>query len=868
MTDFGLTNRYQVHNDLDQEEVFFPLFWRIFYDPLLCEVKRQESVCGYRLDSRFVANTGHTKSRTGLTFFLTAGAFVDDMIWIGSSQAATQHILNVASDFFRVNDISINNDKMVAIPINCRVSNPYLLISGLPILIAKRGESHRYLGIFLSTEGLSKPSLAKACSDVWFFTNIVLRKAIFNKQFSYLVSAVLHPIIAYRTQFSFVSISVCAKWNTMIHKGLKSKSGLPLNFPNDAIYHPSLYGLKSFEQVQAESKSAAVVCFANSMSILDHLFTHRSHDLQVLSWHPCHLLLFPSHISVSPLNNFLAGVIRIFLGCDLSLGGLMTKAFRFQKGTLMSVVLGEPAFYKCVSSLRRYGIAFVEQIRDQTGFVFKCRTFKRWKRLDPQGPVPDWFNVAVHFLSGSESLPICSLSPLNVDLSDVLKFCKFDVIRNCLLEVDSDRLFLFTDGSLCGLGTPGMKAGATVFFGDIDLGLGVEVSGLVSSTMVELQAIALALKCVSPSHSVNLFSDSQAALDACKSDLLLGHPDFRNWCWVECRHISNVIYCKNLDVSWIKVRDHSGVLGNECADILARAAASSGVHLPYRIDEHFLRTGGAVVFGNSKHFVHGVFHSIHCAHWEVGSGSRVLVDCLRADVNWSRSYLVWHPDSHLAAGFTSTCTASSQTYFMKALHHCLLVAVYKQLYSKEYPSVRCLFCGDVEISDHVFSCPFDAGNRARLMNAHASVWETHSGLSRSTSCVSQSLSNCASNAVVSMAICKGFVFNEWYHEFFSVFKNSKAAAQNIVAFVRKLCFAFCDEIWLVRVKHRAVMKKGGLIPCDGSIPISVSGLPLVLSSSVVRLLGIVDALGVSFGFRKSSLFFSDVGNLVSVHVGA
>ncbi|KAG9296176.1 hypothetical protein G9A89_014768 [Geosiphon pyriformis] len=315
----------------------------------------------------------------------------------------------------------------------------------------------------------------------------------------------------------------------------------------------------------------------------------------------------------------------------------MTKAFRFQKEIPMSIVLGKPAFYKCVSSLRRYGIAFVEQFRNRTGSAFEWRTFKRWKRLDPRGPVPDWFNVAVHFLSGFRSFPVRSLSLLNVASSDILKSCEFDVVCNHLLEVDSDCLSLFTDGSLCGLGTLGMKAGATAFFGDIDLGLDVEVSGLVSSTMVELQAIALALKCVPPSRSVNLFSNSQAALDACKSELMLGRPDFRNRCWVKHRHISNIICRKNLDVNWIKVRGHSGVLGNEHADTLARAAVSFGVHLLYRIDEHFLRAGGAMVSGNSRHFVCGVFCSIHHAYWEVGSGSRVLVNSLHADVDWSRS---------------------------------------------------------------------------------------------------------------------------------------------------------------------------------------------------------------------------------------
>ncbi|KAG9284325.1 hypothetical protein G9A89_007480 [Geosiphon pyriformis] len=80
MTDFGLTNGYCVYDGLDQEEVFSPFLWRIFYDSLLCKVKRQESVCGYRLNSHFISKTGQVDLQAGLTSFLTAGAFVDDTI--------------------------------------------------------------------------------------------------------------------------------------------------------------------------------------------------------------------------------------------------------------------------------------------------------------------------------------------------------------------------------------------------------------------------------------------------------------------------------------------------------------------------------------------------------------------------------------------------------------------------------------------------------------------------------------------------------------------------------------------------------------------------------------------------------------------
>ncbi|KAG9303193.1 hypothetical protein G9A89_000728 [Geosiphon pyriformis] len=542
------------------------------------------------------------------------GAFVNDTIWVGSSQSATQHILNVASEFFNINDISINNNKTVAISINCDGMAFSLLISGSPISITKKRKSHHYLGIYLSTEGLSKPSLAKVHSDVWFFSNLVLKKAVSDKQLSYLVSAVLFSIIGYRTQFSYIPISSCRKWDTLICKGLRSKSGLPCDFSNDTIHYPFLYGLKTFEQVQVESKLALVVSFANSVRILGCLFSHWSHDLQVFCWCPLHPLQCPVCVKVNSLNNFLVGVMHIFSGCDLLLGGSLTSAFRHRSGTPMSLVLGESNYVKSVSSLQHYGIAFVDQLWNRNGTVFEWKTFKWWKRLDPYGLVPVWFELSVRFLGGVSSLPVCSMFLADCGSSDVLRSHEFGVIGASLFNSNVGHFSVYTDGSLSNLGTVDIKAGAAVFFKDIGMGLGVGVSGLMFSILMELQTITLVLECVPSSRLVDLFSDSQAALNACRLEMELVRPDFRNWCWIECCHIVNVIHHKNLKVNWCKVKGHSGVLGNEQANKLARTAALSGWHLPYSVDERYLRGGGAAISSNSRHFVWDIFWSVHRAH--------------------------------------------------------------------------------------------------------------------------------------------------------------------------------------------------------------------------------------------------------------
>ncbi|KAG9291305.1 hypothetical protein G9A89_021807 [Geosiphon pyriformis] len=761
ITNFGLIDGYCVYNSLDQGEVFSPLLWHVFYDPLLCKVKCQESVCEYKINSHFISKSGHTESWAGFFSFFAA---------VNSSRNTTQHILNVASEFFQINNISINNKNMVAIPINNEISNPSFFISGSPITIAKKGESHWYLGIFLSIKGFSKPSLAKAYLDVRFLTNLVLRKAVLNKQFLYLVLAVLYFIVSYRMQFSFVLIGF----------------SLLLDFFSDTIHHSFFYGLKSFLQIQSESKIVSLVSFVNSDGILGQLFSYWSHDLQIWCWHPVYLLVSSVHTHVSVSNNFLTDMVCILLDCNLFLGGLMASFFQFNDGMLMSAVLGESKFIKFLPSLWQYDIVYVEQLCDHH----------------------DWFKLSAVFfnnvtLSLTYSAALCGAGFLNV-----LKSSNFVSICNHLLQVDASILSVYTNGFLKNFGTVNCSTGAAVFFENIGLDLGVGVMSLMSSTLAKLQAIVLALECIPLSSSVRLFLNSQSALDACKSELGLY--------WIERQHIFNVIHSKNLRVSWHKIKGHSGVSGNECANMIASTAFLLGWCLPSYVDKYFIVADSNIVSGNFRHFVHDIFCSVCHAYWEVGSGCKFLKNSLHSEIDWIHSSLVWHPDLHMTTGFTSRLLANAHIYLIKALHHHLPVAIRKRLYNRLYPSILCLYCGKVK-------------------DSHVDSWRTLSDFIYAFSCVLQLLSSCTSGFSVSMALFKGFkaVF---------IFHNSKMAGLKIFKFVHSLSLAFRND-------H-------GLISSNSLAIISVSGLSSGFSASVVKLLGVADAFDIC------------LSGLVSVYIAA
>ncbi|KAG9290892.1 hypothetical protein G9A89_011042 [Geosiphon pyriformis] len=778
MTDFGLSDGYHVCDDLDQSEVFLPLLWRIFYDLLLCEVKRHEQIFGGELSSYFIA-----------------GAFVDDTIWIGNCQAVTQNILDI---------------------VNVRIAS--LSINGLPVSIAKKGIAYHYLGIFLSTEGLSKPNVAKAYSDVRFFANVVLRKAITDKQFSYLVLAVLQPIISYRTQFSFVSLNVCNKWDVMLKKSLKSKAGLSYDFPNEALCHPSLYGLKSFEQVQSERKLAALILFSNS---------------SVLGWSPLNSLQFPVRLRVSSMNNFLAGMVKIFLCNELSLSNRLPNAFHSPGNFPVSFILESSLHFNSVHLLKHFGVAFGDKLFDKKGRIMSWATFQHWKRLGPRSPVPYWFTVVSDFFCGIGVSLAGSVKSTCLSGVSVLDSEKFSVVVSKLHEV-------FTDGSLKNFGSADVVSSVAAFFPVIDMNIDIRVDRLLSSTMAKLQAIALSLECVPSFCMVIVYADSQAAIDVCVFEMSLSIPDFHFSCWLERRRIFDLVHKKDLSVHWIKVKGHSEIVGNVRADATAGDAVFSCLFLPVSVQECFLVAENTPVSGNTHHF-------------EVRPGRDMISGVLIEAVDWDATVRVWHPDSHMLAGFTSQKSSCFRT---------------KHLYDKLYPGVLCLLCYEVELPDHVFTCSYNVEVYKKVLIAACSDWlsivGSHGLLS---SAVLQSFGQCFLDISLYSVLCKEFVLREWCEEAVEILDGKKETVSAVVSFVGHLVELHHSKAWLTRSAFRVKIEKTGLVGNDNLFSGLFYCLGSLLPDKVVRMLGIAGSFAVNFGRHRSYLFFSGLDGSLSVDIG-
>ncbi|KAG9290555.1 hypothetical protein G9A89_020925 [Geosiphon pyriformis] len=582
---------------------------------------------------------------------LKAGVFVDNTIWIGNGQASMQHILDIAGKFFEINDIAINSEKTMAIPINKRVLDASLHINGLFISIAKQGEAHRYLSIFLSTN-------------------------------------------------------------------------------SEALHHPSLYGVRTFEQIQAEEKVALLVWFLNASDILGHLFKHYFLDLQILGWAPLNPLRHSVKLRVSLFNNFLTGMVRIFLDNDIYLANNLLCAFCGAGRFLVLTILGSSFYFGVVPSLKCFGVAFGDR-----------------------GSVPLWYFKVSAYMDGHHFIP-GGLSTVSGG-SNFFDLERYLVVQEHLHKSWSDAFAVYIDGFLSHLGTAKVVGGAAAYFPDAGMSIGIKVSGLLSSTMAELHAVVLALECVPFLCLVVINTNSQATINVCASELGLIAPNFKNKFWVERHYIRKLIEDKDLSIGWVKVKGHSGDAYNDKTNALAGRATHSNLFLPMSVWEKYVMACDQVVSGNARYFVWDIYRSICHVQWKAGPGSVVINKNLIVRVDWKCTASVWHLNSHMLLGFTSQASAVLCIYLMKVVHRKLPVAIHKKLYDKCYPGVLCLMCGDVELSNHVFTCQSEAAVHADILLGGTILWKSllvNCSLA-SSSMLHTLLASCHNSGVVDIEHC-------------------------------------------------------------------------------------------------------------------
>nr|XP_001810667.2 PREDICTED: ribonuclease H1 [Tribolium castaneum] len=145
-----------------------------------------------------------------------------------------------------------------------------------------------------------------------------------------------------------------------------------------------------------------------------------------------------------------------------------------------------------------------------------------------------------------------------------------------------DYVTVYTDGACENNGREGAKAGIGVWFGDNHpLNVSKPVKGKATNNAAEIQACICAVQIARDNgiKKLQIITDSQFTINAMTKWIKSWKKN--NWKLSSSKNpVKNKTdfqeldkLCEGLDVQWQHVAGHSGIKGNECADMLAREGA-------------------------------------------------------------------------------------------------------------------------------------------------------------------------------------------------------------------------------------------------------------------------------------------------------
>src|SRR5215213_5991860 len=158
ITAHGLSDPYKVQIGIDQGEVISPLLWVIYIDPLLTVLNASNS-SPYQISSPDNILSHSTASLPSTS--LSTLAFMDDTTLISSSINGLTNMLNLANEFYAMNNTKINFSKAELITNRDPLSNstissspsPYTFIlssNSFSITPIAPSSSFRFLGVWFS----------------------------------------------------------------------------------------------------------------------------------------------------------------------------------------------------------------------------------------------------------------------------------------------------------------------------------------------------------------------------------------------------------------------------------------------------------------------------------------------------------------------------------------------------------------------------------------------------------------------------------------------------------------------------------------------------------------------------------------------
>jgi hypothetical protein len=191
ITNFGLTNFYSVKNGIDQGETITPLFWQIYYDPLIHKVASQHK--GYTLSTTWPTSLSPLKTQN-LNTSTSVLAYMDDTLWISQSKLELEKTLQTATSFYQMANIQINSSKSIFISNQSKTTTQFFnsTLTSIPA-----NQPFKFLGCWFTLNNKQTAQIKLIQEESLQLINIASTKKITDKQIIYIINIVIILILKY-----------------------------------------------------------------------------------------------------------------------------------------------------------------------------------------------------------------------------------------------------------------------------------------------------------------------------------------------------------------------------------------------------------------------------------------------------------------------------------------------------------------------------------------------------------------------------------------------------------------------------------------------------------------------------------------------
>ena len=283
-------------------------------------------------------------------------------------------MLEIASEFFELNDIIVNKEKSVLLVNNQKENKKEfynnvinLAFRNTEIIIKPLApeESVRFLGVWINAKDDRKFVINQIKQEIENTINILKKKRLTDKQILYIFNKITSPIIEYRTQVTILSQKECSKLTSNYRKFVKNKLNCNNKIPDCIIHSENIYNLFNIYDIQKRSQTTNLLAQLNDKHLLGEITKIRVKQLQTelcLNKNPLEYWYWDENIKFK--NNLIGATMSIINKIKYKINSVNDEFYTIIRGKIPIYNLYENKneYIKDSKVYKKYNIYFLDQL--------------------------------------------------------------------------------------------------------------------------------------------------------------------------------------------------------------------------------------------------------------------------------------------------------------------------------------------------------------------------------------------------------------------------------------------------------------------------------------------------------------------------